>query len=74
MLYMKHHELGNAHVADAEQAQREADGWVRWPRTKAQKVNAAPQDKQECVVSPGSTPAPDGAAPARKKPGPKPKV
>ena len=44
MIYMKHKEHGNAQVADAEQAQREIDGWVRWPRTKDQKAGifAAP--------------------------------
>ena len=74
MIYMKHPVLGNRHVDDAEQAEREAAGWVRWPRTKAQKEgapnNAAPQEQPEVAVSPGNpTPAPDGAAPVKRKPG-----
>lgn len=38
MIYMKHAEHGNAHFVEEEQAQREADGWVRWPRTREQKA------------------------------------
>ena len=34
---MKHSELGNAHFDDALQAEKEAQGWVKWPRTKEQK-------------------------------------
>lgn len=59
-IYMKHPELGNKHVPAAEQAAREADGWVKWPRTAAQKA--------------GGEPPAEGEAPARKKPGPKPKA
>jgi hypothetical protein len=37
MIYMKHQEHGNKHFPDSEQAEREAAGWVRWPRTPEQK-------------------------------------
>jgi hypothetical protein len=47
MIYMKHATLGNEHFEDAEQAEREAEGWVRWPRTKEQK--AATSEPQSVV-------------------------
>lgn len=37
MIYMKHSELGNAHFDDVLQAEKEAQGWVKWPRTPEQK-------------------------------------
>jgi hypothetical protein len=40
MIYMKHPELGNKHFDDAEQAEREAEGWVKWPRSKEAKFGA----------------------------------
>lgn len=44
MIYMKHPVLGNAHFDDAEQADREADGWVSWPRAKQQKEGVSPPE------------------------------
>ncbi len=38
MAYMKHAALGNKHVKDEEVAKLEAEGWVKWPRTKEQKM------------------------------------
>lgn len=51
MIYMKHPEHGNAHFDDAVQAEKEAQGWVKWPRTPDQKygvvqvVEAAPEKR-----------------------------
>jgi hypothetical protein len=77
MAYLKHPIHGNRHVPDGEAATLEAAGWTRFPRSKEAKalgawppVNAAPQDQQEGGVSPGSgAPAPDGAAPVKRRPG-----
>lgn len=51
MIYMKHAEHGNRHFEAGEQAAREADGWVRWPRTKEQKagIQAKPAPVAEPV-------------------------
>lgn len=38
MIYMKHPEHGNAHFDEALQAEKEAQGWVKWPRTPEQKA------------------------------------
>lgn len=40
---MKHPKLGNLHLQDSEQSEREAQGWVRWPRTAEQKAGLQPQ-------------------------------
>jgi hypothetical protein len=42
MIYMKHSEHGNAHFDDALQAEKEAQGWVKWPRTPEQKAGIEP--------------------------------
>lgn len=78
MIYMKHPELGNKHVPEAEQAGREAAGWVRWPRGKEQKASVVGGFAEAMAASPLCQAAPSAidfvAAPvARKKPGPKPK-
>lgn len=54
-VYMKHQTLGNRHFPDSEQKAREADGWVKWPRTKAQK-SASPTFMSEPVALPISPP------------------
>jgi hypothetical protein len=46
MAYVKHASLGNRHVADSEADKLQAEGWVKWPRTKEQKAGAAPVVKQ----------------------------
>lgn len=38
MIYMKHSEHGNAYFDDALQAEKESEGWVKWPRTADQKA------------------------------------
>lgn len=38
MIYMKHAEHGNKYFPDERQAELETQGWVRWPRTAAQKA------------------------------------
>lgn len=70
MIYVKHPTLGNKHVPDSEQSALEAEGWVRWPRTAAQKAGV-PTLSPETVSAPGTTQV---QAPPRKKPGRKPKV
>ena len=56
MLYLKHPEFGCRHVADAEAAALEADGWTRFPRSREAKaagpwppVNTAPAVTLESV-------------------------
>ncbi len=50
-VYMKHPVMGNAHVPASQQTQREADGWVRWPRTPEQKLGiCSVQPTQEQVA------------------------
>jgi hypothetical protein len=51
MIYMKHHVLGNLYFDDKQQVEQEALGWVRWPRTIAQK-NASLQNVEENESSP----------------------
>lgn len=41
IIYVKHPSLGNKHVPEEEYVQLHAEGWVRWPRSAAEK-NAAP--------------------------------
>lgn len=65
MIYVKHPTLGNKHVPDSEQSALEAEGWVRWPRTAAQKAGVPPPEPES---------VPEVVQPARKKPGRKPKV
>ena len=38
MVYVKHSELGNKHVSDEEAKKLVNEGWVRWPRSKEEKV------------------------------------
>lgn len=38
MAYVKHPELGNKHVDDSEVAALVEQGWVKWPRTDAEKA------------------------------------
>ena len=42
MIYVKHPELGNKHVREAELPALVAAGWVRWPRTAEQKAGVSP--------------------------------
>jgi hypothetical protein len=42
MIYMKHKDHGNAHFPDGKQAELEAQGYVRWPRSKDVKVGIVP--------------------------------
>lgn len=47
MFYLKHPDLGNRHVANEQEAKDlVAAGWVRWPRTKAEK-NFVPQPPKD---------------------------
>lgn len=47
MPYLKHPTLGNRHVDTELVAQSlEAAGWVRWPRTKDQKIGIKPVAEQ----------------------------
>lgn len=75
MIYMKHPEHGNKHFPDAQQAELEAAGWVRWPRTAEQKAGAVVETKTyaDGTVATGVVPLPAESPVARKKPGPKPK-
>lgn len=57
MIYMKHSEQGNAHFDDALQAEKEAQGWVKWPRT--------PDQKAGIVVA--VEPAPEKRSPGRPR-------
>lgn len=42
MFYLKHPEHGNRHVkTEAECKRLQADGWVRWPRSKDEKEGRA---------------------------------
>lgn len=58
---MKHPTLGNKHFDDEQLEVLRAKGWVRWPRTAAEK-SAAPVEQEVLSVSPWSAPA-TGAAP-----------
>ena len=40
-IYMKHPTEGNSHFPESDQAELEAKGWVRWPRTAEQKRGAS---------------------------------
>lgn len=42
MVYVKHPEHGNKHVAPEEAPALVLEGWVIWPRTAAQKAGQAP--------------------------------
>jgi hypothetical protein len=71
MKRMMHPQHGWTHACNAnEEKYLRERGW------DDEKINAAPQVTQEEVLSPGSPPAPDGAAPVKRKPGrpPKPKA
>lgn len=72
MIYMKHPEHGNKHFPDAQQAELEAAGWVRWPRTAEQKAGVVVETKTGGSVATGVAPLAESPV-ARKKPGPKPK-
>lgn len=68
MHYVKHPEHGNRHVTDEELPALIADGWVKWPRTKAQKQaadSAAVPIKLADPIEPPAAPV----APARRAPG-----
>ncbi len=66
MAYVKHAALGNKHVKDEEVAKLEAEGWVKWPRTKEQKTGLTP-----AVVQPLTTDEfiQEVVAVAKRKPG-----
>lgn len=76
MIYAKHPQKGNKYFPDSERCRIEADGWIVWPRSKAQKSPskvAAPQVTPEVVSSPRSALDPDGAAPEKRPIGRPPK-
>jgi hypothetical protein len=70
IIYMKHPALGNKYFPAAEQTEREAAGWVKWPRTKAQK-DGVPVAIEEAPLqeSAGDEPAPIKRGPGRPKKG-----
>ena len=50
MIYMKHATLGNANFEDKEQAQKESEGWMKWPRTKEKKEEKVVVTEQKFVA------------------------
>ena len=72
---MKHPDLGNEHVPDAEVEARRAAGWVKWPRSLSQKVGipltAEFVDVPIEIVDTSVISGAGFVSPVRKKPGPK---
>lgn len=58
MIYVKHPALGNRHVTEAEYETMRSQGWVKWPRSAAEK-NAAPLSSPPPVSIPEAGAAPD---------------
>lgn len=42
MIYVKHKEHGNKHIEGAVLDEHIAAGWVKWPRSKAEKAGLPP--------------------------------
>ena len=55
MILVKHPTLGNKHVHESEQTSLEAEGWVKWPRAKAQKVGSVVEAVEEKADAPSET-------------------
>jgi hypothetical protein len=74
MAYMKHPELGNEHVSEAEVEARKAAGWVQWPRSLSEKADNGFNAILREAMSIAAAHFPDPMdKPVRKKPGPKPR-
>lgn len=65
-IYMKHPDMGNEHFAAERQAELEAQGWVRWPRTAAQKLGQVLVPLQDIEPPPVAEPVKRKPARPRK--------
>jgi hypothetical protein len=57
VIFVKHPIHGNKHVPESEYPALKEEGWVKWPRSAAEK-NAAPLSSPLHVVSPEAGAAP----------------